>query len=341
MENIGTIQLQTKRLILRLLTVQDAPQMFNHWANNPKVTKYLSWKPYQTIKDIENNLHEYQQNYVDPDYFFWGIEEKSTQQLIGTISASIADKVSKTAEVGYCIGQGWWNKGYTSEALEKVIAYLFEKNGFERVEGFYDTKNPASGKVMQKAGMSYEGTFYQRLVNNRGIVDGACYAILKRDYVSKKAEQQIVQFLKQSAISYDLLRHKAIYTVKEIDFELPATKVKNLFLKGKNSFYLVVLPENKRAPLKEIAHEVGEKHLSFASDQRLSQFLHSTQGAVSPLGLLFDTKQQVQLIIDNQIDTRENIGFHPNQNDKTLIFSFPDFLAFLTQINHPPKYIAT
>ncbi|GMA47274.1 GNAT family N-acetyltransferase [Tetragenococcus muriaticus] len=339
MENIGTIQLQTNRLTLRLLTIRDAYQMFNHWGADSKVTKFLSWKPYQTVQDVENNLSEYQKNYIDPDYFLWGIEEKSTQQLIGTISASIANKASKTAEVGYCIGQHWWNKGYTSESLEKVIAYLFEKNGFERIEGLYDTKNPASGKVMQKAGMSYEGTFHQRLVNNRGVVDESCYAILKRDYTSKKAEQQISRFLNQSAISYELLRHKAVSTVKEIDFELPATQVKNLFLKGKKSFYFIILPEGQRAPLKKIAHEVEENHLSFASDNEMSQILHSTQGAVSPLGLLFDTKQQVQLMMDSQIDPRENIGFHPNQNDKTFIFSFSDFLFFLSQINHTPKYI--
>ncbi|MDN6639866.1 MAG: GNAT family N-acetyltransferase [Tetragenococcus sp.] len=186
MENIGTIQLQTERLILRLLTTKDAQQMFDHWASDPKVTKYLTWKPYPTVKDVENNLSEYQKNYIDPDYFFWGIEEQATQQLIGTISASVADKNTQTAEIGYCIGQNWWNNGYTSEALEKVIGYLFEYNDFKRIEAVHDADNPASGKVMQKAGMTYEGMTHQRLVNNRGIVDGVYYAILKKDYKRRK-----------------------------------------------------------------------------------------------------------------------------------------------------------
>lgn len=341
MENIGTIQLQTTHLVLRLLTTEDALQMFNHWASDSEVTKYLSWQPYQSVEDVEINLSEYQKNYIDPNYFFWGIEEKSTQQLIGTISASIADQTTKTAEVGYCIGQKWWKKDFASEALKKVISYLFEKNEFERIEGFYDTQNTASKKVMQKAGMVYEGTFYQSLVTNRGIVDSACYAILKKDYISKQAEKQIFQFLNNSVISYNLSRHKAVYTMDEIDFELPGTKVKNLFLKGKDAFYLVILPEDKRAPLKKIAQEVDEKHLSFASDQKLSQFLHSTQGAVSPLGLIFDRNQHVKLIIDSQIDSNEKIGFHPNQNDQTLIFNFTDFLTFLEKINHLPKYMDT
>ncbi|GAA3008439.1 GNAT family N-acetyltransferase [Tetragenococcus solitarius] len=340
MENIGTICLQTQRLKLRPLVTTDARQMFNHWASDPKATQYLNWKPYSTIKDVENNLNEYQKNYVDSDYFFWGIEEKTTQQLVGTISANIADKTTKTAEVGYCIGQDWWNNGLTSEALQEVISYLFEKNDFERVEGFYDIENPASKKAMQKAGMTYEGTLRKRLVNNRGLVDKGCCAIVKKEYLSKKAEQQIFHFLDKIALSYELFYHKAVYTMEEIDFELPGTKVKNLFLKGKNTFYLVILPEKKRAPLKQIAQEVEERHLSFASDQKLSQFLHATQGAVSPLGLLFDTKQQVQLIIDKQLRSTEKIGFHPNQNDQTLVFSFPDFLTFLEKINHPPKYMS-
>lgn len=339
MENIGTIRLETKRLNLRLLTPEDAQQMFDHWANDTKVTKYLNWKPYQTVKDVRNNLSEYQKNYIDVDYFFWGIEEKVSQQLIGTISASVADKTAKVAEVGYCIGQNWWCKGYTSEALEEVIAYLLEKNDFKRIEAIHDTDNTPSGKVMEKAGMSYEGTLRQRLVNNRGLVDGVYYAILKKDYISQKAQHQIYSFLNEANISYQLLEHKAVYTINEIDFDIPGISVKNLFLQGKDDFYLLILTEDKRAILKTIAQEVGERHLSFASEQKLSQVLHTTQGAVSPLGLLFDKEQKVQLIIDEQIPVRGKISFHPNRNDKTLIFDFKDFLTFLTKVNHPPKYI--
>ncbi|WP_264371088.1 GNAT family N-acetyltransferase [Tetragenococcus koreensis] len=257
------------------------------------------------------------------------------------MSASVADQAAKTAEIGYCIGQNWWNNGYASETLSKVIAFLFEKNGFERIEAFYDADNPASGKVMQKAGMVYEGTLRQRLVNNRGIVDEVCYATLKKDYLSQKAEKQIYQFLKKMSIPYELLQHKPVYTVSEIDFDVSGSKVKNLFLKGKKNYFLIVLPENKRAPLKMIAQEVEERHLSFASEKKLSQFLHSVNGAVSPLGLLFDTGKNVQLIIDRQIDPKEKIGFHPNRNDKTLMFNFVDFLTFLKKINHSPKYIDT
>lgn len=73
-----------------------------------------------------------------------------------------------------------------TEALEAVIASLFEKTDINRIQAVFDTENPASGKVMTKAGMSYEGTLRQASINNRGLVDIAVFAILKSDYLKEK-----------------------------------------------------------------------------------------------------------------------------------------------------------
>ena len=78
--------------------------------------------------------------------------------------------------------QQWWHNGYVSEALKSVISFLFESVGVNRIMAKHDTQNPNSGKVMQKSGMTYEGTLRQADRNNRGIVDVCVYSVLAKEY---------------------------------------------------------------------------------------------------------------------------------------------------------------
>ena len=87
----------------------------------------------------------------------------------------------ESAEIGYCIGRKWWKQGITSEALERVMRFLFDEVGVNRVEARHDVNNPNSGKVMQKCGMTLEGIHRQADMNNQGLCDEACYAILKNE----------------------------------------------------------------------------------------------------------------------------------------------------------------
>ena len=75
------------------------------------------------------------------------------------------------AEIGYCIGRPWWNRGITSEALSAVINFMFDQVGANRVQAKHDVNNPHSGLVMKKCGMKYEGTLRSAAVNNQGVCD--------------------------------------------------------------------------------------------------------------------------------------------------------------------------
>jgi ribosomal-protein-alanine N-acetyltransferase len=91
--------------------------------------------------------------------------------------------------IGYCIGKAWWRNGYMSEALTELVWFFFEKVGVNRIESRHDPRNPNSGKVMQKAGLKYEGTLRQSDKNNLcGFCDAAYYAILADDYRKDKCE---------------------------------------------------------------------------------------------------------------------------------------------------------
>ncbi|MDR3148259.1 MAG: GNAT family N-acetyltransferase [Treponema sp.] len=107
---------------------------------------------------------------------------KGLDEPIGSISAVKQHDDIKMAQIGYCIGKKWWNRGITSEALQEVIRFFFEDVGINRVESRHDPNNPNSGKVMAKCGMKYEGLMRQADINNQGVCDFVEYGILAVEY---------------------------------------------------------------------------------------------------------------------------------------------------------------
>lgn len=165
MKNIGTIKLETERLILRKITINDAEQAFENWTNDPKTTRYLSWNPHKKIEVTKKVFLDWISQYNSKTFYQWVVEIKSTKQIIGTIGVINKEIEYKTAEVGYCYGSKFWNNGYGTEALKCVINFLINDVGFELIEAKHMSSNPASGKIMEKAGMKYETTLKNRVID--------------------------------------------------------------------------------------------------------------------------------------------------------------------------------
>ncbi len=154
--------------------------MYQNWASDPEVTRYLTW-PTHTDETVSRAiLEEWVTYYRNERYYQWAIVPKENGNApIGSIAVmSLNDEVQK-ATIGYCIGRAWWHRGFTSEALSAVIRFLFQDVGVHRIDAYHDPRNPHSGAVMKKCGMTYEGTFRQSDRNNQGICDASWYAILK------------------------------------------------------------------------------------------------------------------------------------------------------------------
>jgi len=186
MKHLGTKELETERLILRRLTINDIESVYNNWANDDDVTHYLSWPTHRDINVTKNVLENWIQNYSEDDFYQWGIVVKDINEPIGTISVVDKDDDIKMVVIGYCIGKQWWNKGITSEALNAVIKFFFDEVGVNRIEARHDPNNQNSGKVMIKCGMKYEGRLRQAHKNNTGICDHIVYGILAEDYYKNK-----------------------------------------------------------------------------------------------------------------------------------------------------------
>lgn len=105
-------------------------------------------------------------------------------KIIGSITAVKVDCINKTIALGYCFGSNWWNKGYATECLKRVIKFFFEQVKVETIYANHLVANVASGKVMKKAGMIYEGTLRNRMIdkNTKKPMGLDTYSITKEDY---------------------------------------------------------------------------------------------------------------------------------------------------------------
>lgn len=187
MIHLGSKTIETERLILRRFAMSDVDAMFNNWANDEQVTKYLVWQAHRSKSETKDIVRHWIKRYRRENFYQWAIVFKEINEPIGSIGISLMNENIGMAHIGYCIGKSWWQQGITSEALAAVICFLFEEMELKRIESRHDTANINSGKVMQKCGMIYEGTLRQNDYNNQGICDSAYYAILAEDYFQSRA----------------------------------------------------------------------------------------------------------------------------------------------------------
>ena len=165
--NKGTVTLETERLILRKIKLSDYNDIFNCWTSDYNVSKYVTWNPHKT-KEETKKVTNYWVNDYDNDYSYrWLVVLRNTNETIGMIDVVAKNLQYMTAEVGYCYGSKFWGNGYATEALKIVINYLHSE-GFHVVYAQHFNSNTASGKVMKKAEMEYEGLLKSRGINKDG-----------------------------------------------------------------------------------------------------------------------------------------------------------------------------
>lgn len=142
-------------------------------------------------------------------------------------------------------------------------------------------------------------------------------------------------------IKYDEVSHKAVYTVDEAINEkisdlIDGVECKNLFVKSRTNYYLILIDSNKRANLKEIQVLLNESKLSFANEEELKEILGVGLGSVTPMGIINDTLLKVILLIDKDLIGRK-ILVHPNVNFKTISIEYNDLIKFIEYLRH--KYL--
>lgn len=180
----GTQTIVTQRLKLRPFEIEDAEAMFLNWASDPEVTKFLTWAAHTRVEDTKNYIERccVGQYYLHTTYK-WAIELRGSTTLMGDISVVGYSEKNHGCELGYCLSRSFWGQGLMTEALSAILGYLFSVVNFNRIEARHDIRNPASGKVMLKCGMQFEGTLRQvGFREQEGYYDLQVYSMLKNDW---------------------------------------------------------------------------------------------------------------------------------------------------------------
>ena len=172
--------LETPRLILRRMNMKDARDVFAY-SQDAEVARHVLWSAQRSIGEARDYCRYMMRRYRAGDPSSWGVIEKSTNTLVGTIGYMSYSEENATVEVGYSLARWLWGRGYMTEALSRVIDYTFDAMNINRIEAQHELDNPASGRVMEKCGMRREGVLRQRLYNKGKYVDVALYAILRQD----------------------------------------------------------------------------------------------------------------------------------------------------------------
>ena len=177
----GTQTIETERLTLRRYRIEDAEMMYQNWACDARVTKFLTWEPHKSADVSRALLEIWCKDYKKDDNYNWVIIYEG--QAIGSITVVRHSDRDEFAEIGYSIGYDYWCKGIMTEAAQAVINFLFREVGFNRISIEHAVKNPGSGKVAQKCGMKFEGTKRQYFKASNGeFLDINEYSILRSEW---------------------------------------------------------------------------------------------------------------------------------------------------------------
>ncbi len=164
---------ETPRLLLRPPVMEDAETIYQAYATDKLVTRFLMWQPHRSIEETEHFLKRCRQVWRDGSAFPWVITLKQNNEMIGMVELSVD---GHKAELGYVLAQSYWDQGYASEAASLVVDWTIAQPSIFRVWAVCDVDNHASGRVLEKAGMQLEGTLRRWLMHpNTGQKPRDCY----------------------------------------------------------------------------------------------------------------------------------------------------------------------
>ena len=162
----------TDRLVLRRPTLNDASSVYAY-GSDPEVTRYLAFPTHRSVADAEQFLAACATRWDSGQEFCWLITLKGAGEVVGSIACRMSNH---GADIGYVLARAYWRHGYMSEAARAVVEWIAVQPEVHRVWSFCDVENTASWRVMEKVGMSREGTLRKWFVHpNLSSVPRDCF----------------------------------------------------------------------------------------------------------------------------------------------------------------------
>ena len=171
--------LTTERLRLRKAKISDAEAIFRQYAQDPEVTRYVSWRAHKDLDETRQYMRMCQLAWDIGKAFHWVIERNEDKQVIGMMIARVTDE---KWELGYVLARFYWANGYMTEAVQGLVHWALKQKQIYRIWAVCDVDNIASARVMEKAGMQREGILRRWSVHpnlSPEPRDSYCYAIVK------------------------------------------------------------------------------------------------------------------------------------------------------------------
>ncbi|MCM3664986.1 GNAT family N-acetyltransferase [Mesobacillus subterraneus] len=169
--------LETERLILRKIKREDVEDIHTY-ASDPDVSKFVFWDSHQSLSATEDYVDFILGLYENGKIAPWGIQHKEDGKLIGTIDFVSWQTQHKTAEMGYALSKDYWGRGIATEAAMELIRFGFNNMELVRIQAKCLVANTGSERVMEKAGMSFEGVL-RKFIFIKGVhYDVKMYSIL-------------------------------------------------------------------------------------------------------------------------------------------------------------------
>jgi RimJ/RimL family protein N-acetyltransferase len=152
----------TRQLVLRRPRLSDADDIFDPYAADPEVTRYVTWRPYRDRSEVAPFLQSRLARWDSGEEFSWAITRPPEDRVIGMIGCRVRDHA---ADIGYVISRNYWNLGYTTEAVNTIVDWASNLEFVYRVWAVCDVENIASSRVLEKVGMQREGILRRYIVH--------------------------------------------------------------------------------------------------------------------------------------------------------------------------------
>lgn len=172
-------ELVTSRLRMRPPTESDAERIFARYGQDPHVSRYMSWTPHRSIDDTREFLWRIVGDNEQGTSAGYLIFSRGSDELLGSVGGGIQ---GPRMQFGYCLARDAWGQGFATEAVREFVAAATAQPSIWRVQAFCDVENRASARVLEKAGLTLEGTLrrYMVLPNMGGEPrDMLCYAVVR------------------------------------------------------------------------------------------------------------------------------------------------------------------
>ena len=175
--------LETERLVLRRLEVEDAGALFEIFAD-PETMRYWSSPPMADVAEAEALVARAHSAFSRRESLRWAVTCRGDNEVIGSVSLFALDPPNRRGEIGYLLAREHWGHGYNHEALVSVLEYSFGELGLNRLEADLDPLNAASVKAVARLGFVEEGLLRERWLVSGQVSDSLIAGLLRADWVA-------------------------------------------------------------------------------------------------------------------------------------------------------------